>query len=186
MRGSFRRVTSRIVVEKRRQGVEHLGCRTRVCSRKARPPSGRACTSVTDKRGYDQIETRERFVTGDGDVGDRYLDEGARIERRLRGYATARSKLEARRGGSVRFVARVSEAASASWLCVVLRVHGARSPLRAAHRARATAHIEGARRRARPERGPFAGRIGVLARARADSRGDLRHRTRSMYSKNDA
>ncbi len=51
--------------------------------------------SVTDERGYEQIETRERFVTGGGDIGDRYLDEGARIERRLRGYATARAKLDA-------------------------------------------------------------------------------------------
>ena len=51
--------------------------------------------TVTDERGYDQVETRERFVTGDGDVGDRYLDEGARIERRLRGYANARAKLDA-------------------------------------------------------------------------------------------
>ncbi len=51
--------------------------------------------SVTDERGYEQIETRERFVTGDGEIGDRYLDEGARIERRLLGYATARAKLDA-------------------------------------------------------------------------------------------
>ena len=51
--------------------------------------------TLTDERGYEQVETRERFVTGDGHVGDRYLDEGACIERRLRGYATARAKLDA-------------------------------------------------------------------------------------------
>jgi hypothetical protein len=50
--------------------------------------------TVTDEYG-DRIEARERFMTGGGEIADRFLDEGARIERRLRAYATARSKLDA-------------------------------------------------------------------------------------------
>ncbi len=45
VRRSFRRACSRIVVKKRFQSVEILGCRTTTCSTRARPRSGRACTS---------------------------------------------------------------------------------------------------------------------------------------------
>jgi hypothetical protein len=51
--------------------------------------------TVTDEDGYDRIETHERFVRGDGTVGDRRLNEAARIERRLIGYANARARLDA-------------------------------------------------------------------------------------------
>src|SRR5688572_30611228 len=115
--------------------------------------------TVTDERGYDHVETRERFIKGDGDVGDRYLDEGSRVERRLLGYANARAGIDAAEAFDLSRAYDLElhmRRGYASFFEYMERV-----PLCTAHCARATARLEGARRLAGDQRRAIARCVGL-------------------------